>query len=88
VYYKRLDREAFLLLSALREGKSLGDACEHVFAASSAPAEQNAENLRDWFAVWTRLGWLTKSAFQVDPKGCADSKLGLTVAKTASLCDK
>lgn len=60
VYYKRLDREAFILLNALRDGQTLADACEQAFAETSNPPEENAGKLRDWFAVWTRLGWLTK----------------------------
>jgi hypothetical protein len=60
VYYKRLAPEAFTLLNALRSGVTLADACEQAFADSATPPEQNAETLRDWFAVWTRLGWLTK----------------------------
>lgn len=62
VYYKRLAPEAFLLLNALRDGMTLADACEHAFANASTPPEENAENLREWFANWTRLGWLTKAA--------------------------
>jgi len=62
VYYKRLEPEAFALLNALRSGVTLADACEHAFTDSPTPPEQNAETLRDWFAVWTRLGWLTKKA--------------------------
>jgi len=60
VYYKRLAPEAFALLTALRDGETLADACEHAFARSPAPPEENANILREWFAVWTRLGWLTK----------------------------
>jgi hypothetical protein len=60
VYYKRLEPEAFVLLNALRRGTTLAEACERAFANSSTPPEKNAETLRDWFAVWTRLGWLTK----------------------------
>jgi hypothetical protein len=60
VYYKRLTPEAFALLNALRCGITLTDACEQAFAHSPTPPEQNAETLRDWFAVWTRLGWLTR----------------------------
>ena len=60
VYYKRLDPEAFTLLSSLREGMMLADACEQAFTHSSRQPAENAERLREWFAVWTRLGWLTR----------------------------
>jgi hypothetical protein len=59
VYYKRLDVEAFILLNALRNGTTLADACEQAFENASTPAEENAVKLREWFATWTRLGWLT-----------------------------
>ena len=58
VYYKRLAPEAFALLSALRSGATLADACEAAFAQSSPPPEEAAAKLGEWFNVWTRLGWL------------------------------
>lgn len=60
VFYKRLEREAWLLLQALRAGQTLDDACASAFAQSSAPPEQNAEKIRAWFATWTALGWLCR----------------------------
>ena len=62
VYYKRLEPEAFLLLNALREGRTLADSCEHAFAHSTNSPETNAVQLREWFANWTRLGWLTSAS--------------------------
>jgi hypothetical protein len=59
VYYKRINPEAFVLLNALRAGMTLADACEHAFEHASTPPEENAGKLREWFATWTRLGWLT-----------------------------
>lgn len=61
VYYKRLAPEAFHLLNALRDGMTLADACEHAFSGSATPPEESAGLLREWFANWTRLGWLTKA---------------------------
>jgi hypothetical protein len=60
VYYKRLAPEAFILLNSLRSGVTLADACEQAFADSFSSPDENAETLREWFAVWTRLGWLTR----------------------------
>lgn len=60
VYYKRLAPEGFALLNSLRGGATLADACESAFANSTAAPEQNAEQLREWFAVWMELGWLTR----------------------------
>lgn len=60
VYYKRLTPEAFALLTALRSGATLADACETAFAQSSIPADEAAVKLGEWFNVWTRLGWLAR----------------------------
>ena len=48
VYYKRLTRQQFTLLSALQTGQSLQPAC----AAVSATAD-----LQSWFAQWAEFGW-------------------------------
>jgi len=60
VYYKRLAPEAFNLLTALRGGATLADACEAAFAQSPIPSEDAATKLGEWFNVWTRLGWLAR----------------------------
>lgn len=58
VFYKRLAPEAWLLLQMLQTGHTLEEACNAAFADSPAPPEKNAENIREWFATWTALGWL------------------------------
>ena len=58
VYYKRLDRETFLLLSALRDGHALEPACELAFAESVDAPEIISEKVRTWFAAWMGFGWL------------------------------
>jgi hypothetical protein len=60
VYYKRLEPEAFRLLSALREGTTLADACETAFAGSSDSPAVSAEKIQRWFATWMQLGWLCR----------------------------
>ena len=60
VYYKRLEPEAFLLLTALRQGTPLETACAEAFADSKALAQTNAEKIQQWFATWMRLGWLCR----------------------------
>ena len=57
VYYKRLAREEFAILSALREGTPLGVALDCV-PANGASQEQLTRNVEGWFATWSRLGWL------------------------------
>ena len=60
VYFKRLDLEAFTLLTALNAGASLEGACASAFAKSSASAGEASAKVREWFATWTELGWLAK----------------------------
>ena len=60
VYFKLLDPEAFGILQALRDGKRLSEAVEHV-NWSDVSGEQAAENLQAWFALWSSLGWFCKS---------------------------
>jgi hypothetical protein len=62
VYYKRLEPEAFALLNALHDKASLADACNSAFSHSPNPPEENAAKLREWFSIWTQLGWLTKAS--------------------------
>ncbi len=60
VYYKRLEPEAFLLLTALRGGASLETACAQAFADSKALPETNAAKVQQWFVTWMQLGWLCR----------------------------
>jgi len=60
VYFKRLEPEAFKLLSALRDGATLADACERGFTRSKLRGDAAAVKIGEWFNVWTRLGWLAR----------------------------
>ena len=57
VYYKRLQREAFLLLAALRDRNSLGQAIDIAFENSSMPEDERLNALQHWFSNWAELGW-------------------------------
>jgi hypothetical protein len=57
VYYKRLDPAAYVLLTRLRAGDTLAQACEAA-AATGEPAF--AEKLKDWFSQWAMFGWFVK----------------------------
>lgn len=58
IYYKRLSRPEYLLLRALSAGHTLADACAAAFRGSRlAPAEQAAQ-IKSWFTLWRRLGWI------------------------------
>ncbi|MES2598882.1 MAG: DNA-binding domain-containing protein [Verrucomicrobiota bacterium] len=56
LYFKRLDREAHLLLSALRAGMTLAEAVEAALADASPDKDWSAL-IRDWFCEWSALGW-------------------------------
>jgi hypothetical protein len=58
VYYRRLQREEFLTLSAIAQGAPLADAIAAGFADSRLPELRRAQCVRDWFATWAELGWI------------------------------
>jgi hypothetical protein len=58
VYYRRLEREEFLTLGALRAGQSLGEALQAGFSESAKPEARRPGLVRAWFAHWAELGWI------------------------------
>lgn len=58
VYYKRLQREEFLTLAAIRAGAPLAEAISAGFADSQIEEGSRAEHVRKWFAGWAELGWI------------------------------
>ena len=61
VYYKRLEPAACRLLTALRDGATVADACESAFAGSKDLPAANAEKIQRWFAQWMEFGWLCRA---------------------------
>ena len=59
VYYRRLAPEEYRLLTELRAGRSIADALRRAFRESQAPLDEIPAMLRNWFAAWAELGWLT-----------------------------
>jgi hypothetical protein len=59
VYYRRIDRETFLLLSALRLGASVSEAVTQAFEKTKLDAEGQANMLRESFAHASTLGWFS-----------------------------
>jgi len=57
VYYRRLEREAYLLLSGLKEEKPLGEALAAAFAGSRMGAATQARKIQEIFAHAAQLGW-------------------------------
>jgi hypothetical protein len=60
VYYKRLDREDYLLLKSLLAGSSIGNAIDAAFAESAIPEDERSSWLQQTFASWSALGWFTR----------------------------
>jgi hypothetical protein len=58
LYYKRLEPEAARLLRAIKSGHTLAEACARAFGRANLDAIEQAERVREWFALWMRLGWL------------------------------
>ncbi len=58
VYYRRLEREEFLTLSAIRAGRPLADAIEAGFAESRTLESRRAARVQNWFSNWSQLGWI------------------------------
>jgi hypothetical protein len=72
VYYRRLDREAYLLLASLQEQIALGEAIEAAFAGSKLTAAEQAAKIRAYFAHAAEMGWFCQ-------------RCGPTKAKTSPL---
>jgi len=58
VYYRRIAREEFQTLSALRSGVTLAAAIDAGFLGSRIPQRRRAEHVQQWFASWAELGWI------------------------------
>ncbi len=61
VYFRRIEREEFAILGALRKGKRLGKAIDLAFRKSAIPLDKRAGNVQEWFQNWAALGWFTKA---------------------------
>ncbi len=59
VWYKRLEPEAYLLCTALRQGLPLQAACERSFRRRRGEVDFVAK-LQEWFAQWSALGWICR----------------------------
>jgi hypothetical protein len=60
VYFRRLEREEFAILTALRDGKTLGAAVEPAFRKSAVALEERPATVQNWFATWAGLGWFCR----------------------------
>jgi hypothetical protein len=58
VYYRRLKREEFLTLAAIRQGLPLAEALDTGFRDSRIPEARRPRQVQEWFANWAELGWI------------------------------
>lgn len=58
VYYRRLEKETFLLLRGLRSGASVAVAASEAFAKSKLTPDEQASLLQESFSNASQLGWL------------------------------
>jgi hypothetical protein len=65
VYYRRIDREAFLLLSALQLQRTLSEAIDTAFAGTRLSPGQQAQKIQDCFAHAAELGWFCKNHIDI-----------------------
>ena len=61
VYYRRLEPEAFRILTSLRRGDSIRKAIENGFERSALPEDDYQAGIAQWFATWAELGWLCRA---------------------------
>jgi hypothetical protein len=59
VYYKRLEKDAFCVLSAFRKSATIAEACQQLGAVEGDPADLG-EKIKSWFRSWASLGWLCR----------------------------
>jgi hypothetical protein len=59
VYFKRIEKEVYLILCALRDGKILSEAVDAVDWSGRSPEEASAD-LQQWFAYWAAQGWFCR----------------------------
>jgi hypothetical protein len=61
LYFKRLEAEAFAILTALSRGVSVADACMEALSSSAASEVNWAPKIQAWFQNWAALGWLCRA---------------------------
>lgn len=60
LYYKKLEPEAFAILTNLRRGMSLERACAKALEKTFDADVNWPGTIREWFATWTALGWFVR----------------------------
>jgi hypothetical protein len=60
VYFRRLERDEFMILSTLQAGKPLRAAIDVLLRKSPLAAEERAAQVEKWFRTWSALGWFCR----------------------------
>jgi hypothetical protein len=60
LYYKRLDPEGFVILTALREGATVEEACLRGLASTKRTGVDWSEEIKAYFDNWSSLGWFCR----------------------------
>lgn len=60
LYYKRLEPEGFVILAALRDGRTVEEACLRAISESKRTGVDWAEEIRASFDNWASLGWFCR----------------------------
>ncbi len=62
VYFKRLTRDAFALLEALKRGNTLAQAIEMALVHGRRDPDRASRRLQQWFQNWSSLGWFAQGS--------------------------
>jgi hypothetical protein len=57
LYFRRLLREEFIMLTQLRAGETVRRAVESAFRESSIAVAERPSCVQHWFQTWAALGW-------------------------------
>ena len=57
VYFRRLEREEYAILSALAEGRTLARALDAAWLGSKISPGNRQSHVQHWFQTWSSLGW-------------------------------
>ena len=60
LYYKRLEPEAFQILSAIAQGEAVEAACAESIARGERKGINWAAEIKEWFNTWAALGWFCR----------------------------
>ena len=62
LYYKRLDPDAFAILQLLGRGFTVEEACVEAVSKSSRTEIDWQVQIKEWFDVWSALGWFCRAS--------------------------